>query len=137
MKAHVGSDPQGRGHSVVVTDAAGHDSQVLAECGHGEEQGLYGDKAYASAAGQQAAEAHGQTWRVQRKAKRGRRLTCAARAFNRKSNRARVEHVLGVSKHLWGYRRGRYRGFAKNAGHLFTVFALANWYLVRRELAGT
>ena len=67
------------------------------------------------------------------------RLTCADRAFNRKSNRVRtrVEHVFGVIKHLWGYRRVRYRGLAKNAAHLFTLLALANWYLVRRELAGT
>ncbi len=77
--------------------------------------------------------------RVHRKATRGRRLTCADRAFNRKSNRvrARVEHVFGVIKHLWGYRRVRYRGLAKNAANLFTLFALANWYLVRRELAVT
>ena len=139
LKAHIGSDPQGRVHSVVVTDASVHDSQMMADCFHGEEQVIYGDKAYASAAGQQAAEAQGQTWRVHRKAKRGRRLTCADRAFNRKSNRvrARVEHVFGVIKHLWGYRRVRYRGLAKNAAHLFTLLALANWYLVRRDLAVT
>ncbi len=139
LKAHIGSDPQGRVHSVVVTDASVHDSQVMADCFHGEEQVIYGDKAYASTAGRQAAEAQGQAWRVHRKATRGRRLTCADRAFNRKSNRvrARVEHVFGVIKHLWGYRRVRYRGLAKNAAHLFTLFALANWYLVRRELAAT
>ena len=139
LKAHIGSDPQGRVHSVVVTDASVHDSQVMADCCHREERVIYGDKAYASTARQQAAEAQGQTWRVHRKAKRGRRLTCADRAFNRKSNRVRtrVEHVFGVIKHLWGYRRVRYRGLAKNAAHLFTLLALANWYLVRRELAGT
>lgn len=130
LKAHIGSDLQGRGPSGVVTDAAGHDSQVMADCCHGEEQVRYGDKAYASTAGRQVAEAQGQT---------GRRLTCADRAFNRTSNRvrARVEHVFGGIKHLWGYRRVRYRGLAKNAAHLFTLFALANWYLVRRDLAGT
>ncbi len=50
---------------------------------------------------------------------------------------ARVDHVFGVIKHLWGYRRVRYRGLAKSAAHLFTLFALADWYLVCRELAGT
>ena len=70
--------------------------------------------------------------------KKGRHLTCTDRAFNRKSNRvrARVEHVCGVIKHLWGYWRGRYRGLAKNAAPLSTLLALANWYRVRRELAG-
>ena len=40
----------GRGlvHSVVVTDAAVHDSQVMDELLHGEEQAVYGDKAYTS-----------------------------------------------------------------------------------------
>ena len=47
MKAHVGTDT-GRGlvHSVVVTNASVHDSQVLYKLLHGEEQAIYGDKAY-------------------------------------------------------------------------------------------
>ena len=74
-----------------------------------------------------------------RKAKRGRKLTCADRSFNRKSNRtrARVEHPFGILKHLWGYRKVRYRGLAKNAAQLFTLFALANVYLTRKELIAT
>ena len=48
MKAHIGSDTQGRVHSVAVTDAAVHDSVVMDECLHGEEAVIYGDKAYAS-----------------------------------------------------------------------------------------
>ena len=31
----------------------------------------------------------------------------------------------------------RYRGFFKNTAHLFTLFALANFHLVRLELAVT
>ena len=60
-----------------------------------------------------------------------RKLTCADRSFNRKSTRtrARVEHPFGILKHLWGYRKVRYRGLAKNAAQLFTLFALANVYL--------
>ena len=49
MKAHVGTDTgRGLAHSVVVTDAAVHDSRVMDELLHGEEVVVYGDKAYAN-----------------------------------------------------------------------------------------
>ena len=136
MKTHIGSDTQGRVHSVVVTDASVHDSVVMDDCLHGEEQSIYGDKAYASEESKQAAESRGIEWRVNRKARRGKKLTCADRSFNKKSNRtrARVEHVFGVIKHLWGYRKVRYRGLEKNAAQVFTLVALANLYMTRREL---
>jgi transposase, IS5 family len=139
MKAHIGSDTQGRVHSVVVTDASVHDSQVMEDCLHGEEEAIYGDKAYANEEEKQKAEATGITWRVNRKARRGKKLNCADRAFNKKSNRvrARVEHAFGIVKNLWGYRKVRYRGLEKNAAQVFSLFALANLYMVRRELAAT
>ena len=139
MKTHIGSDTQGRVHSVAVTDAAVHDSVVMDECLHGEEAVIYGDKAYASEGRRQAAVDRGVDWRVSRKARRGKRLNCADRSFNRKSNRtrSRVEHAFGVVKQLWGYRKLRYRGLEKNTAQVFTLFALANFYLARRELAAT
>lgn len=136
MKAHIGTDTQGRIHSVVVTDASVHDSQIFEDCLHGEEDELYGDKAYANDERKQVAEANGITWRVNRKARRGKKLNCADRSFNKKSNRVRahVEHAFGIVKHLWGYRKVRYRGLDKNAAQVFTLFALANFYKVRHEL---
>ena len=133
MKAHIGSDTQGRVHSVAVTDAAVHDSVVMDECLHGEEAVIYGDKAYADEVRRQAALARGVDWRVSRKARRGKRLNCADRSFNRKSNRtrSRVEHAFGVVKHLWGYRKVRYRGLEKNA---VQVFALKSWWSSLRRL---
>jgi IS5 family transposase len=139
MKAHVGSDPKGRVHSVVTTAASVHDSQVMDACLHGKERTIYGDKAYADQTRKEQAEANDIEWRVLRKARRGKRLNCADLSFNKKSNRtrARVEHPFGVIKHLWGYRKVRYRGLAKNTAQLLTLFALTNFYLVRRELAVT
>ena len=139
MKTHIGTDTQGRVHNVAVTHAAVHDSTVMADCLHGEEVVIYGDKAYADAGRGQAAVARGVDWRVNRKARRGKRLSCADRSFNRKSNRtrSRVEHAFGVVKHLWGYRKVRYRGLEKNGAQVFALFALANFYLARRELAAT
>lgn len=137
MKIHVGTDTQGRAHSVAVTDAAVHDSQMMDELLHGDEEEVYGDKAYASRDRRERLESVGTVCRINRKAGRGRRLNCADRAFNKKSNRtrARVEHIFGVVKHLWGYRKVRYRGIDKNASQVFTLMALANLYLARRELA--
>ena len=133
---HIGTSPYGRVHSITVTDASVHDSQVFDDLVHGEESVLYGDKGYADASQQQRYEESGVTWRVSRKAKRNKKLNIADRSFNRKSNRvrARVEHAFGIVKHLWCYRKVRYKGIAKNAVQVFSLFALANFYQVRREL---
>ena len=55
---------------------------------------------------------------------------------NKSKIRARVEHVFGVVKRLWGFAKVRYRGLAKNAERAFTVLALAlaNIYLSRNRL---
>lgn len=137
MKVHVGTDTQGRAHSVAVTDAGVHDSQVMDDLLHGEEASVYGDKAYSNGTKKTAFEDAGVNWRVNRKARRGKKLSCADRSFNKKSNRtrARVEHLFGVIKHLWGYRKVRYKGLEKNAAQVFSLLALANLYLARRELA--
>ena len=139
MKMHVGSDVHGRVHSVVVTDAGVHDSVVMEACLHGAETVIYGDKAYANEQRRTAAHASGIDWRVNRKGSPRRRLNCADRSFNRKNNRtrARVEHVFGVIKNLWGYRKARYRGLEKNTAQVFMLMALANFYMVRSELAVT
>ena len=137
MKIHIGTDLQGRVHHVKVTDAAAHDSTVMDDLLHSEEKSIYGDKAYANEEKAVAAKASGVDWRVSRKAKKNRKLNCADKSFNRKSNRtrAKVEHVFGVVKHLWGYRKTRYRGLHKNACQAYTLMALANLYLSRRELS--
>jgi len=137
MKVHVGTDERGRAHSMAVTDAGVHDSQVMDDLLHGEEEAVYGDKAYADNRRKKEMEESGVTWRVNRKSSRSRKLNCADKSFNRKSNRtrARVEHIFGVVKHLWGYRKVRYRGIDKNATQVFTLFTLANLYLARKELA--
>ena len=115
----------------VVTSASVHDSQMMDDCLHGDEAVIYGDKAYVDAQRQQDAQAEGIAWRVLRKATRGRKLTCADRSFNRKSNRtrARVEHPFGIIKHLWGYRKVRYRGLAKNAAQVFHLVCVGQCIL--------
>ena len=55
---------------------------------------------------------------------------------NKSRIRARVEHVFGVVKRLWGFSKVRYRGLQKNATRAFTALALANIYMSRGLLLG-
>jgi len=60
--------------------------------------------------------------------------TLKSRNCNKSRIRARVEHVFGVVKRLWGFGKVRYRGLQKNATRAFTALALANIYLSRQRL---
>jgi IS5 family transposase len=139
MKAHVGTDTKGLVHSVVVTDAAVHDSQVMDKLLHGEEQTIYGDSAYTSEKRKTEYEAKGVKWCVNRKGCRHYQLSSEDMEYNHKQSqtRAKVEHAFRVVKHLWGYQKVRYKGLLKNAAQVFSLFALANLYLVRNELSTT
>ena len=137
MKAHVGTDTgRGLAHSVVVTDAAVHDSRVMGELLHGEELAVYGDKAYAGEEKKREYEAKGIEWCINRKANRGQQLTQEDQDINHRQSqiRAKGEHAFLVVKHLWHYQKVRYKGLYKNAVQVFCLFALANLYLVRHDL---
>lgn len=137
MKAHIGVDTRhGLVHTVVCTTASEHDSKERDELLHGDEREIYGDKAYANEEKRLECRSLGIAWRVTIKAKRGQVLSERDKDWNRSRSRvrARVEHPFGVVKNLWGYRKVRYRGITKNAGQCFSLFALANIYLVRRLL---
>ena len=140
MKAHVGTDSKtGLAHSIVVTDAGVHDSQVMDELLHGEEQAVYGDRAYTSDKKRKEYEERGIKWCVSRKACRHYQLSPEDLEYNHKQSqvRAKGEHAFLVVKHLWHYTKVRYKGLYKNAMQVFSLFALANLYLARRELAVT
>lgn len=136
MKAHVGTDLNGLVHTLVTTDAAQSDVGQLPKLLHGEERELYGDQAYWSEMHRIAAKQHGVRYRVNRRPHPTRPLTEYQRKLNRlrSATRARCEHAFHVVKTLWGFRKVRYRGLAKNTARLFIAFALANLYLVRRRL---
>jgi len=48
--------------------------------------------------------------------------------------RARVEHPFHIVKDLSRHRKVRYKGLAKNAAQMHTLFALANLVIARRAL---
>jgi IS5 family transposase len=57
-----------------------------------------------------------------------------AKNRNKSRVRAKVEHVFGVIKNIFGFRKVRYRGLAKNLHRLEVTAALTNLYMVRRQL---
>jgi IS5 family transposase len=137
MKTHIGVDSKTKLiHSVAVTPANVHDSKMLEDLLHGDETRVWGDSAYA---GQKevikrcAPEALDFT---QKKGSRNRILTEAEKATNRQKSsiRSRVEHVFGILKGRFGYRKVRYRGLDKNAHAVFTKCALVNLVIAKRQL---
>ena len=136
MKAHVGTDKRGIVHSLATTDAKAADITQMHKLLHGEESEVFGDQAYWCEAHRQSAQARGIRYRVNRRGTAARPLTDYQRYINqvRSKARARGEHAFHVVKRLWGFAKVRYRGLAKNTARLFTAFALANLYLLRRRL---
>jgi transposase, IS5 family len=140
MKAHVGTDVNGLVHSLVTTHAGASDMKQLQHLLHGRERELYGDQAYWSEMHRFAARQRGVRYRVNRRAANGSHpLSPYQRRLNRlrSATRARGEHAFRVVKQLWGFTKVRYRGLAKNTARLFTMFALANLYMVTRRLLPT
>lgn len=137
MKAHLGVDSKSKLiHSVVATAANVADSKVLPELLHGQETRVWGD-----------AVDLGQTELIKQCAPRARDMThrrCrnrgavdeVERAKNRVKSRvrAKVEHVIGVIKRIFGFVKVRYKGLMKNANRLFATCALANLYMARHHL---
>lgn len=136
MKAHVGTDKRGTVHSLVTTDAAAADINQLPDLMHGEERELYGDRAYWCEGDRQEYAKAGVKYRVNRRATSKEPLSDYWKDVNRSRSRvrARCEHPFHVVKRLWGFEKVRYRGLAKNTARLYTAFALANLYLLRKRL---
>src|SRR5690606_38275411 len=84
----------------------------------------------------QQCEAAGIRYRVNRRPTAARPLTPGWRKINRARSRtrARGEHPYQVLKHLWGFRKVRYRGLEKNRVRLYGALALVNLYRMRRSL---
>ena len=138
MKLHIGVDSQsGLAHSAVVTPANTHDKHPLPDLLHGNEQRVYGDSAYASQKELIASKApQAKDFTNQRTRKAGGVVDEVERGKNRNKSkiRARVEHVFGVIKRLWGFNKVRYRGLEKNATRAFTALALSNIFMSRQRL---
>jgi IS5 family transposase len=137
MKLHIGVDSRtGLAHSAVVTAANVHDKHPLPNLLHGKEERVYGDSAYASQKALIASKAARAKDFTTKRTRNGEEIDEVQRLKNRNKSRvlARVEHVFGVVKRLWGFTKVRYRGLQKNATRAFTALALANIYMCRHQL---
>ena len=139
MKAHIGTDKKGIVHSLVCTTAKVQESTVVEGLLHGKESAAYGDKGYD---GKEVANRLKRrfrslrNWCAQKRGHRNKNLTLAQERRNKRYSDIRkpVEFAFGVVKHLWGYRKTRYRGIEKNAAQLYTLFALSNLFRLRKPL---
>jgi IS5 family transposase len=123
-------------HSVAATPAIVHDSRMLPHLLHGNETRVWGDSAYT---GQTEAIREAAPYAqhfTHKKGRRGQPLTAEQRAKNRTKSkvRAKGEHPLLVLKCIFGFRKVRYRGIAKNVNRLIVACGLVNLYMTRRLL---
>lgn len=140
MKMHIGVDSRTKLiHTVQVSAANVADKDALEHLLHGKERRVWGDQAY-----------RGQSKILARVAPMARDLTNQAFRHNglideriREANRlkskvrARVEHVFGTIKRVFGFRKVRFRGLFKNRHHARMLAALANVFTARRRLLAT
>ena len=142
MKAHIGvDDDSGLVHHVACTAANVADVTQVHTLLHGKEDSISGDSGYTGA--DSRPELAGCKARFFIASKRS-RITAMANTQQRKqyqrwerckaSLRAKVEHPFRVVKRQFGYTKVRYRGLAKNAAQVLTLFALSNLWMARRQL---
>jgi len=146
MKAHIGADSaSGLVHSVEGTAANVSDISQAHALLHGEEKSAGVDAGYTGVEKRPEIVALGREieWRVAArrsafKAQPEGWAKAIGGAWEKLKARARalVEHPFHIVKNIFGHRKVRYRGLEKNTGQLRVLFALANLYMVRRQLAG-
>jgi IS5 family transposase len=137
MKAHIGVDSRTKLiHTILASAANVHDAEALPHLLHGKETRVWGNQAYQG----NTAVIHSRAPRARdftnRRYRYAGRINEAEKAKNRTKSRvrAKVEHVFGVIKRVFGFQKVRYRGLAKNLNRLQVTAALANLFTVRRRL---
>jgi IS5 family transposase len=140
MKAHIGVDTDsGMVHTVIATPANESDVGQVDLLLHGKEKTVHGDAGYTGA--HEYVPRRKIDWKIARRRSQVEKIACdRARERvkleeTRKAQvRARVEHPFWALKCIFGYRKVRFKGLAKNAAHVVTLFALTNLFMARRRL---
>jgi len=109
---------------------------------HGDERVALGDAGYQGVEKRADNQGKSVTWHVAMK--RSKRRALPSNKLGRMldnlerlkaSVRAKVEHPFHVIKNLFGHRKTRYRGLAKNTAQLFSLFGFANLVPAGRRFA--
>ena len=144
-KAHIGVDKDsGLVHHLKVTAANVHDVSETSKLLTGEEEMVYGDSGYLGAGKREDAVVRNKQgkkikYKLNRRPSQLKTLSKSGQQYAKKAEhkkssvRAKVEHVFGVVKGLFGYRKTRYRGLRKQTAKLNMLFALANLYLADKR----
>ena len=144
-KAHIGVDKDsGLVHTLKVTAANVHDVTMTSKLLSGEEAVVYGDSGYLGAEKRDDAIVESTSgkrirYKINRRPSQIKKGSAKSRAqlkrreHEKSSVRAKVEHVFGVVKGLFRYRKTRYRGLRKQTAKLNMLFALANLILADRR----
>ena len=143
-KAHIGVDREsGIVHTVKATAANVHDVTMTPELLHGEEETVHGDSGYLGAEKREDAIVKNTAkkkirYKINRRPSQSKNKSNRSRAQikrrerEKSSVRAKVEHVFGVVKGQFKFKKTRYRGLRKQEAKFNIVFALANLILADR-----
>jgi IS5 family transposase len=142
IKAHIGVDADsGLTHTLVTTAANVSDITQAHALLHGDETTAFGDAGYQGVERRQENEKSAVTWHVALRPGKRRTLPDTKTGRLREqleklkaSVRAKVEHPFHVVKNIFGHKKARYRGLAKNTAQLHTLFGLANLMIAKRRL---
>lgn len=142
MKAHIGVDAHsGLVHTVTGTAANVSDICQTTELLHGDEREVFADAGYTGIEKREEAKDIPVKWVVARKRGQVKKLAegpekarIQMEEHDKASIRAKVEHPFHVVKNLFRHRKVRYRGLSKNTSQLYSLFALANLYMVRNRM---
>jgi len=142
MKAHIGVDAEsGLTHTIVTTAAHVSDVTQAHALLHGDETTVFGDAGYQGVEKREENQDSDVTWHVALRPGKRRALPDSEsgrlreRAEQLKASiRAKVEHPFHIVKNVFALKKARYRGLAKNAAQLFTLFGLANLLIAKRRL---
>lgn len=137
MKAHIAVDSKSKLiHTILASAANVADRDALPYLLHGRETRVWGDQGYQGQTEQIRARAPYAKDFTNRKWRGRGWVNKIDKAKNRTKSRvrAKVEHAIGVIKHVFGFQKVRYRGLAKNLHRLEVSAALANLFMHRRRL---
>lgn len=142
MKAHIGVDDEsGLVHHVECTAANVADVTQAHKLLHGQEDTVCGDSGYTGMDKREELQDVDAGFLIAEKPSKVRAMKNTRERHHAKrwehhkaSVRAKVEHPFRVVKRQFGYTKVRYRGLAKNAAQVLTLFALSNLWMARRRL---
>lgn len=136
-KGHIGVQSEGYPlvHNTAFSTAKAADKTHMTRLFHGAEKAIFGDSAYGAQADKRGARHEGLYYGIADRGAYQHPLSRSQKKRNRKhsSLRAKVEHTFRTIKELWGHRKLRYKGLAKNGSQFTVLCALSNLYFCRKE----